>query len=1068
MLLDCFQNRIRHVVFRRVLGAVLLLIIFLIILTVSPPAICRQQAASADSGNQKNNVARLEPGIVVEKTLAGGETDSYAIQVGPGQFLHAVVEQLGIDVFLTLYGPDGKPIASMHSPHPAFGLEQISTITDSNGAYRLNILSREKSALAGHYRVSISPPRAPTNADRARISAERTFFEAVRLFQKGDVESLRDAIQRFDATLLLWRTARDDYENALTLNNIGRVYEALGEKQKALDYYGQALPLERAVGDRSGEAATLNNIGLAYDALGEKQKALDYYDQALPLRSAVGDRSGEATTLNNIGLVYSTLGEKQKALDYYDQALPLERAVGDRSGEATTLNNVGAVYDQLGEKQKALDYYDQALPLRSAVGDRSGEATTLNNIGLVYDALGERQKALDYYNQALPLLRAVGNRSMEATTLNNIGLVYDALGEKQKALDYYNQALPLLRAVGNRSVEATTLDNIGFVYDQLGEKLKAFNEYSRSLAVSLEVRDPLIQRAVLGNLMTFCRNHKQPEAAVFFGKQAINRIQQIRANIGGMEKEAQHSFLKSNEDVYRELAALLISQGRLPEAEQVLNLLKNEEYFEFIRRDGKEASSLTAPVSLTKSEETLSREYEENAGRVTAVGNEWAALRAKPSRTPEEEQHLAELSVGLQLANQQWEKFLNGLYAELGTSKQAQVSVENLQESASGMQRVVRELGPGAVALYTLVGEEKYRVIVVTPTVVVAREYPIQAADLRRKVFEFRLALTNPKSNPVAKAQELYGILFGPIAQDVEGAKAVTLMWSLDDVLRYLPMAALHDDHQYLVEKYRNTVFTPANVADLTKRANVRAWHGVGMGVSKSYGQFPPLPAVPEELRRVIREENTPQSEGILPGEVMLDEKFTENSMKKALEYKYPLVHIASHFGFNPGNETNSFLLLGGKDAQGAHLTLAEIRQDPGFTFTDTELLTLSACDTAMGGPEGDGREVDGLGILAQQKGAKAVVASLWGVHDTSTGLLMQKFYKAWTTRPNTPKAEALRQAQVAVLRGTLSARDSLDLKSDKDKGRPASGSGSGKDSDRATYAHPYYWAPFILIGNWR
>ncbi len=572
------------------------------------------------------------------------------------------------------------------------------------------------------------------------------------------------------------------------------------------------------------------------------------------------------------------------------------------------------------------------------------------------------------------------------------------------------------------------------------------------------------------NLMGFWRSRAEPATAVFFGKQAVNEIQQLRANIRGLEKETQQSFLKSKEKTYRDLADLLITQGRLPEAQQVLDRLKNEEYFEFIRRDGKEASSLTAPVNLTKSEEALNRKYEENASRVTAVGNEWAVLRAKPSRTAEEEKHLAELSVQLKVANEEWGKFLSGLYEEFGKTKQAQTTVENLEESASGMQQVVRALGAGTVALYTLVGEEKYRVIVVTPTVMVAREYPITAAELRKKVFEFRQALVNPKSDPVPHAQELYRILVGPVAQDIQGAKAVTLMWSLDEVLRYLPMAALHDGHQYLVEKYRNTVFTPASVAELTERPNVKNWQGLGMGVSKSYGQFPALPAVPEELHRVIREVNEVRPEGILPGEVMLDEMFTETSMKKALEHKYPLIHIASHFDFEAGNETNSFLLLGGKDAQGSRLTLAEIREDPGFTFADTELLTLSACDTAVGGAERDGREVDGLGILAQQKGAKAVVASLWGVYDASTGLLMQEFYKMWTTHPKMPKAEALRQAQVALLRGKLGGRNigaNRGVKLEGGEGKPGPG-GAGKNADQANYTHPYYWAPFILIGNWR
>ena len=301
-----------------------------------------------------------------------------------------------------------------------------------------------------------------------------------------------------------------------------------------------------------------------------------------------------------------------------------------------------------------------------------------------------------------------------------------------------------------------------------------------------------------------------------------------------------------------------------------------------------------------------------------------------------------------------------------------------------------------------------------------AREYPIRAADLRKKVLDFRQALDDPRSNPVPLAQELYRILIGPVADDLEGAKATTLMWSLDDVLRYLPVAALHDGKDYLVAKYRNEVFTPASISHLAERPDVQNWRGLAMGVSKAYGNFPALPSVPEELSRVVRDPNTADKDGVLPGRLMLDAAFTEDSMKQALGQGYPLIHIASHFDFEPGNETNSFLLLGGKSAEGAHLTLAELREDPDLAFTDTQLLTLSACDTAMGGSAGDGREVDGLGILAQQKGAKAVVASLWEVNDASTGLMMQEFYRLWTTNHAISKAEALRQAQVELLHGQL------------------------------------------------
>jgi CHAT domain-containing protein/Tfp pilus assembly protein PilF len=1130
------------------------------------PAATPQKLTQDGTQEEDGKPLMLEPGKPLERNLAGGEKHIYEIRAEAGLFVHMEVEQLGIDVGLTLYGPDDKPIASMDSPNGNFGPEKISTITAAPGVYRLEVASGYKNAHASCYRVKVDLPQAPNDQDRARTSAERIFFEAVQLAGQGSADSLRGAIEKYMATLPLWHAAGDAYEAGLTQQTMGGIYAGLGEKQKALNHYAQALALERAAGDQVGEAITLastgsayndlgekqkalncytqalapnravgnqtgqaetlNNIGLIYDSLGENQKALDNYtqalsmehalgnqaaegtifsnigkiysglgekqkalecfNQALPLVRAAGDRSVEAVTLNNIGEVYDSLGEKQKALEYFNLVLPLVRAVENHFGEAVTLVSIGSIYDDLGEKQKALEYYAQALPLERAVGDQAGEGRVFNGIAGVYEQLGERQKAQDYYaqalplfhavadragegavltnmggiyadtgelqkalehfNRALPLKRAVGDRSGEAVTLVRIGMAYSAFGDSQKALDYFHQALPLERATGNRSWEAVTLSCIGHIYNAQGERQKALEQYNQALALFLAVRDPLRQTIVLDRLMKIWLDEKQPETAAFFGKQAVNNIQQIRTNIRGLEKGAQQSFLQSNAEIYRMLADILITRGRLPEAEQVLDLLKDEEYFEFVRRDERQAASLSAPIALTKVESELNNEYEERANRIIAIANEWAELHAKPSRTPEEEKHLSELSAKLETENQAWNKFLNGLDVELDQLAQVQATVGNLQESASKMQRALRELGPGTVALYTLASEGKYRVILVTPDTQIAHEYPIKAADLHEKVTAFRDALLNPRSNPVPKAQELYKILFGPVAKDLEDVHATTLMWSLDSELRYIPLSALHDGRGYLVEKYLNVVFTPASIAGLAAPPIAGQRHGLGMGVSKSYGGMSALPAVPAELHAVIREAGTADSTGVMPGHTMIDDTFTEENLKEALSQKYQLVHIASHFVFGAGNDTDSYLLLGGKEAGGQRLTLAEINDDPRISFSDVELLTLSACNTALNIP-GDGHEVDGLGMLAQRKGAKAVMATLWSVFDPSTSELMQDFYRDWTTGSSVSKAEALRRAQLALLYGVSDMTAS---------------------STKPSYAHPYYWAPFILTGNWR
>jgi CHAT domain-containing protein len=296
-------------------------------------------------------------------------------------------------------------------------------------------------------------------------------------------------------------------------------------------------------------------------------------------------------------------------------------------------------------------------------------------------------------------------------------------------------------------------------------------------------------------------------------------------------------------------------------------------------------------------------------------------------------------------------------------------------------------------------------------------------------------------------AQELYEILVAPVANDLAQVKARTLMWSLDGVLRYLPLAALYDGEQYLVERYRLAVFTPASKARLKDTPRPQ-WKGLGLGVSKAHKGFGALPAVVNELQGIIREEGRHDPDGVLPGAIQLDETFTAQTMLSALRKRYPVVHIASHFQFRPGNETASFLLLG----DGSQLPLSELKAMPNV-FGGVDLLTLSACNTAIGSPGADGREVEGFGVLAQRQGAKAVVATLWAVADVSTQALMQTFYRLQETEPDLSKVEALRQAQLSLLHGL----DQITV-----------GSSVARRRRQAPYAHPYYWAPFLLIGNWK
>ncbi len=1063
--------------------------------------------------HKSDELARLEPGIPIEKDLSAGQVQTFILQAQMGQFLHVEVQQLGIHVSLTLYGPDRKLIALREKPYAITGPQQISAVAKVNGAYTLEVASEENFSSPGAFRVSLDAPRDPSPADLGRIAAEQSFEDAANLYADGSVNSLLRAAKKYEESLPLWRSAGDLYEESVTLNMLGMVYIGLGEGQKALDYFNQALPLKRVAGVHPGEAKTLNNIGAIYNAMGDRGKALEEFNaalayergigeltvqpatltgigtvyvelgqpaaaladfmEALPLARKLGDRRELPPLLNDIGMAYDDLGQKQKALDSYNQALAMDRTLFDLEGESKTLSNIGMVYDSLGDQHSALDTYGQALQIEKQLHARSEEAMTRNNIASVYDELGQREKALDSYHRALSIFHKLRDIDSEAKALNNIGFAYHNAGQDRKALAYYQQALPTLRSVDDRPASAMTLHNIGVSEDRLGQKQEALSNLNEGLLLFQEVQDPLGQGLTLGDLMAHFRDAGNSGSAIFFGKEAINSYQLVRRNISGLPGNLQKSFVASKESAYRELADLLITQGRLEEAEEVLNLLKREEYIQFIRGGEKDASSLTGPMPLTQTDSDMDLSIKGNIASIIAIRKEWDELHSKyDGQTSEEKQRMAELSEELKVATEKW----NDICAELERQKPVDPNRHDpsLAEVVAGVQAVLRKLDPGTVVLYTLVGDKKYRIILATGEVTVTGEYAIGAADLRRKVFAFRQALQDTSKDPIPIAQELYQILLGPVAHELEIAKATTLMWSLDDALRYLPVSALHDGHDYLVARFRNEVFTTASTANLSDRPDVGTWLGLAMGISKKYGDFPALPSVRDELHRIVRQQDSPEDEGVMPGRTMLDEEFTEDNMKKALEKKYPLVHIASHFVFEPGNEANSYLLLGGDGAQGQHLSMKDIRETPEFEFHDTELLTLSACDTAMGGSVGeDGREVDGLGFLAQQIGAHAVVASLWAVNDKSTGFLMEEFYHLWTTTPGITKAEAIRQAQLMMLSGKITTEWNFDKASSNTTVEETSASTlrgvhPNFQAAPANYSHPYYWAPFILIGNWR
>ena len=685
---------------------------------------------------------------------------------------------------------------------------------------------------------------------------------------------------------------------------------------KAIRKWEQALPLWQKVGNKEQEAVINLTLGRVYDLLGFKPKALEHYNQALTLYQALKDRAGEATTLNNIGSVYDALGEKQKALDFYQQALPLRRAVEDRSQEATTLNNIGLVYDALGEKQKALDFYQQALPLRRAVRDRAGEATTLNNIGSVYYALGEKQKALDFYQQALPLSRAVGNRSKEATTLNNIGLVYDALGEKQKALDFYQQALPLWRAVGDRAGEATTLNNIGYLLKQ----------------------------------------QKQPQLAIIFYKQSVNVYETLRGDIKGLSKELQQTYTESVADTYRRLSDLLLEQDRILEAQRVLDLLKVQELDDYLRTVRGNNNTEKGIIKLP-SEQKIDQGIEEILTKAVNIGQEISQLlerrKLNEKLTPSEEKQLAQLWEQQEKIIDNFNQFIKSpevlaLITQLKPQTRSADLLNNLG-NLNGLPDNLKNLHQNAVLLYPLILEDRLEIILTTPdSPPVRRTVKVSKKELNQTISQFRSSLSNIADSK-KPAQKLYEWLIKPIENDLKTAQAKTIIYAPDGQLRYIPLAALYDGKQWLIERYRINNITAASLTDLNTKPEAKM-QILAAAFTQGRYQFK-IGEQPFDFSglRFAGKEINQLAETVSPTTKFINTDFNRRIIPQM--DSYTIVHWATHAAFVPGTPEQSFVLFG----DGTPVTLEDMKK---WQFKNLDLIVLSGCETGLGGNFGTGIEI--------------------------------------------------------------------------------------------------------------
>ena len=903
---------------------------------------------------------------------------------------------------------------------------------------------------------------------------------AVEAFAQGGKGAIKEALPAFNAALAaakgIYGPSHPQLVAYFWLG--GMLHQSEGTYADALPQFRDAAAIcDKYWGAESAcSGLMLVNLSVAQLRVGNTAEAETTARRALAICDkffGVGAPISGAA-LNVLGSVLMQSGRYGEAETTLKKAFAANSAGGNATNIGVSLVDLGLLYRFMGQYQKAEDLMRKALALdEKTLGPENG-ITILNTVVLaqVIRAAGRPAEAEPVARKALAAARkAAGAERQDNPALESAMM---ALAESLRELGRYSEAEPLYREAlanaakytGPNSIDVGTIE---MLYAQLlrvtGRELDAHKLLLHAYRVFVGTNNQVVAWRVPKELMQVFGSGKllNPTVAIYYGKEAVNDLQKMRSNLSNSGSETQSSFVSATEvsSVYRTLADLLVSQGRLSEAQEVLAMLKEQELYDFTEHKtekGEKTERAEKPATvatLNSSEKQLAAITSKDVN----LGQEYAALAAKYAKqhslSAADQARFDALTKQLDAAQRTFDTQAEVIASAAKDPEMHKRLLHEIDDNSRAFHGTLKSLGHNAVVLQYYIMDDNVKILMTTPDIALARESTIKRADLNAQILSFRKTLSNPNQDPLPQAQALYKLLIAPVADDLHQAGAKTLMLSLDDTLRYVPFAALYDGKNYLVENYSVVMMTEA-VRDKIAAAPAANWTVWGLGVTKGGEGYDELPNVGIELNSITGQK------GILTGQVLLDKSFTESALRAGIAQAYPIIHIASHFQFTPGSMDDSFLLLG----DGSHMTLAEFKTK--LNLNGVEMLTLSACQTAVGDDSSShhGVEVEGLGAIAQQSGAKAVLATLWPVADGSTALLMSTLYKEHKDE-HLDKADALRQAQLTLLKG--SAKADPNAKSVRGLGRVsvAQGPATFTPDPGRPFAHPFYWAPFILMGNW-
>ncbi|AFZ18064.1 CHAT domain-containing protein [Allocoleopsis franciscana] len=898
------------------------------------------------------------------------------------------------------------------------------------------------------------------------VEQGKSLYEAGKFSQA--VAVLQQAREAF-------KTQGDKLKESMTLSNLALAYQQLGSWSKAQQALTESLNLlqseetvRKTPQSRASErlqilAQTLDIQGRFQFSVGQVEQALKTWQQAAATYAQTDNQDGrlqsqinQAQALQSMGFytracktLLNTVGIENQDCQISNEQLQTLKAQPDTLPKAVALRTLGDVLQLVGDLQQSENVLKLSLEIaqrlqspanissarfslantaraqRTTSDDGQSRQTSENPLTLYQQAAEEatsptlrvqaqlNQVSLLIEEQRLPEARSLFTQiqSQLDTLPPSRTAVYAGINlaqsliklspsEVDTAAKLLAKAIEQAKSLGDQRATAYALGNLGDLYEKTGQLSEAKNLTEEALVLAQTISAPDIAyrwQWQLGRLLKAQGNRKEAIAAY---DSAVKTLKDLRSDLVSINPNVQFSFRESVEPVYRQFVELLLQSDANPDnlaqARDVIESLQLAELANFFRED-----CLTGnPIKIDQIDQKAAVIYpivlKDRLEVILSLPN--APLRHYATSLPREEVENTFNELRQAIASSSVNPISRGEVEQVEPESNAPPETESAgtQPDRRGLGAVLREecrstLGPVPLSCQS------------SPT----------------------------SQNYLPLAQQVYQWLIKPVEQELAKSELKTLVFVLDGPLLNLPMAVLHDGKEFLIEKYA-IAYTPGlNLLDSKPlargkisalKAGLSEAREITLSSSTTPIVFSALPFVKQELETI---------QSNVAGELLLNQDFTTATIQKEINsIPFPVVHLATHGQFS-SNEKDTFILTWDDRLNVNQLnTLLRSREEIGRN--PIELLVLSACQTAAG----DRRAALGLAGVAVRAGARSTLATLWLVSDEGTAELMTRFYQE-LTNPTISKAEALRRAQVALLKNSRYQQK------------------------------PEIWAPYVLVGNW-